>query len=102
MATAEKLVYPHISKDPDVCHGRACVHGTRIRVIDIVDLHQQGLTPEQIVAEFDSLSGPVDVYAALVYWNDHKAEIEADLADEDRLAEEGLAREAEFMKKRTG
>ena len=29
MATAAKTVYPHISKDPEVCSGRACVEGTR-------------------------------------------------------------------------
>ena len=102
MATAEKIVYPHISKDPEVCHGRACVSGTRVRVMDVAARHAQGLTPDQIATEFPSLSSPFDVYAALLYWNDHKDEIEGDLAEDDRLAEEGLAGEAEFLKKQTG
>ena len=88
MATASKVVYPHVTKDPDVCSGRACVAGTRVRVMDVVAMHNAGLRPEQIVAEFSSLQDVTDVYAALVYYADHKAEIEADFAEDGRLAAE--------------
>lgn len=37
--------YPHIKKTPGVCGGKACIDGTRIRVMDIVVLHEQGLPP---------------------------------------------------------
>ena len=45
MASAAKTVYPHISKDPAVCGGRACISGTRVRVMDVVSMHESGLTP---------------------------------------------------------
>ncbi len=44
------------------------------------------IRPEEIVREFPSLDSTVDVYAALVYYADHKAEIEADFAEDQRLA----------------
>jgi uncharacterized protein (DUF433 family) len=68
MATAAKTVYPHITKDTQVCSGRACVEGTRIRVMDIVAMRRDGVSPERIVEEFTSLSGVEDVYAALLYY----------------------------------
>jgi uncharacterized protein (DUF433 family) len=86
MATAAKNVYPHISKDPGICSGRPCVEGTRVRVVDILALHQAGLAPEQIVSQLTALSGPADVYAALLYYHDHRSEIEADLKDDAALA----------------
>ena len=42
MATAAKHVYSHITKDPEVCGGRATIDGTRIRVLDIASLMHQG------------------------------------------------------------
>lgn len=86
MPTAAKTVYPHITKDPGVCSGRPCVEGTRVRVVDILALHEAGLTPEQIVKELTTLTGPADVYAALLYYHDHKGEIEADLKQDEALA----------------
>lgn len=88
MATAAKTVYLHITKDPQVCSGRACIEGTRIRVMDVVALRREGLSPERISEEFTSLSGVEDVYAALLYYRDHRDEIESDFAEDARLAEE--------------
>ena len=59
-----------------------------MRVMDIVSLQNAGLGPDDIVQEFPSLEGPVDVYAALVYYADHKSEIESDFAEDRRLADE--------------
>lgn len=86
MATAAKAVYPHITKNPEICSGRARVSGTRVRVMDIVALHGAGAGPEEIVREFSSLESTTDVYAALVYYADHKDEIEADFAEDQALA----------------
>jgi uncharacterized protein (DUF433 family) len=88
MATAAKTVYPHITQDPRVCSGRPCVEGTRVRVVDILALHEDGLGPEQIVKELTTLSGPADVYAALLYYHDHKSEIDADIKEDAALAEQ--------------
>jgi predicted Fe-S protein YdhL (DUF1289 family) len=49
--------------------------------------HQQGMTPEQIVEQFDTLSLP-DVYAAIGYCLRHRAEVEAYLARRDAEAAE--------------
>ncbi|HXY38949.1 MAG TPA: DUF433 domain-containing protein [Vicinamibacteria bacterium] len=86
-ATAAKVVYPHITKDPGVCSGRPCVQGTRVRVVDILALHEAGLSPERIVEELTSLSGVEDVYAALLYYHDHKSEIDADVREDADLAD---------------
>jgi uncharacterized protein (DUF433 family) len=86
MATAAKAVYPHITKNPEICSGRACVAGTRVRVMDIVALRGAGVSPEEIVQEFPSLESTIDVYAALVYYADHKDEIDADFAEDQDLA----------------
>ena len=38
--------YPHIEKTPGVCGGKACIGGTRIRVLDIVGLRRRVFEPE--------------------------------------------------------
>jgi uncharacterized protein (DUF433 family) len=86
MATAATAVYPHVTKNPEICSGRACVAGTRIRVMDIVALRGAGASPEEIVQEFPSLESTIDVYAALVYYADHKDEIDANFAEDQGLA----------------
>jgi uncharacterized protein (DUF433 family) len=99
MATVA-TVYPHITKDPRVCSGRACVAGTRVRVMDIVALREEGLTPDQIAEEFPSLSGVTDVYAAFVYAADHKDELGADFAESERAAKDAETHEAELIRRR--
>ena len=56
----------YITVDSQVCHGRACVKGTRIMVSVILDNLAEGLTAEQIVAEYPSLT-PEAVRAAIAY-----------------------------------
>lgn len=55
-----------IRSDPRVCHGQLCIAGTRIMVTVVLDNLAEGLTPEQIVAEYPSLSLG-DVRAAISY-----------------------------------
>jgi uncharacterized protein (DUF433 family) len=39
-----------LTKTPGVCGGKACIAGHRIRVMDVVVLHERrGLSPEEIV-----------------------------------------------------
>ena len=72
-------VREHVSKNPDVCGGKPCVAGTRIRVWDIHFWHDlRGASPQEIVAAFPSLT-LADVYAALTYYLDHREEIEAEM-----------------------
>ena len=104
MATvAAKTVFPHITTDPEVCHGRPCIAGTRVRVMDIVAVHEQGVSPAQLQDYFATRPLTLaEIYAALAYYNDHKDELEADFAEDERLSAEGMAREAELSKHRPG
>ncbi len=55
-----------IAADPAICHGKPCIKGTRIMVSVVLDNMAEGLTPQEIVAEYPSLV-PEDVQAAMVY-----------------------------------
>lgn len=55
-----------ISVDPKVCHGKACIKGTRVMVSIILDNLAAGVTPEEILASYPSLSQK-DIQAAVAY-----------------------------------
>jgi uncharacterized protein (DUF433 family) len=55
-----------ISIDPNVCHGKPCIKGTRIMVWIIVDYLANGDTVEEVLAAYPSLTRE-DVQAALAY-----------------------------------
>ena len=55
-----------IASDPKVCHGKPCVRGTRIMVSVILDNLADGLSPDEIVAEYPPLTLD-DVRAAIAY-----------------------------------
>ena len=55
-----------LSSDPTVCGGRVCVKGTRVMVSVVLDSLADGLTAEQIVAEYPTVRVE-DVLAALAY-----------------------------------
>ena len=46
----------YITVDPAICHGKACVTGTRIMVSVVLDNLAAGLTPEDILHSYPSLS----------------------------------------------
>ncbi len=56
----------HISTDPKVCHGHACIAGTRIMVSVVLDNLAAGLDPEEIVSSYPSLTQE-DIHAAIAY-----------------------------------
>ena len=56
----------YITVDPAVCHGRACVKGTRIMVSVVLDNLAAGLTTDEIVRSYPSLSREA-VQAAISY-----------------------------------
>ncbi len=41
--------------DPQICHGRACIKGTRIMVSIILDNLAAGLSYDEIIASYPSL-----------------------------------------------
>ena len=55
-----------ISSDPQVCHGKPCIRGTRIMVSVILDNVADGMQPADIVAQYPPLVLE-DIQAALAY-----------------------------------
>jgi uncharacterized protein (DUF433 family) len=55
-----------ITSDPEVCGGRACIRGMRVRVIDVLELLANGLSPHDILEQLPYLEVE-DVYASLEY-----------------------------------
>lgn len=55
-----------ISVDPAICHGKACVKGTRIPVSVILDNLAAGETEENILKNYPSLKHE-DIQAAIAY-----------------------------------
>ena len=55
-----------ITINPKQCGGRPCIRGMRIRVIDVLDLLANGLTPEEVLSELPDLEAE-DVRACLQY-----------------------------------
>ncbi len=55
-----------ITADPAVCHGKACITGTRIMESVVLDNLAAGLSPEEIVRSYPTLSRQA-VQAAMVY-----------------------------------
>ncbi|MBW4623269.1 MAG: DUF433 domain-containing protein [Cyanosarcina radialis HA8281-LM2] len=55
-----------ISTDPCVCHGKACIKGTRVMVSVILDNLAAKVSPEEILQSYPSLSIE-DIQAAISY-----------------------------------
>jgi uncharacterized protein (DUF433 family) len=55
-----------ISIDPAVCHGRACIKGTRIMASVVLDNLAAGQSPDEILRLYPTLRAE-DVTAALAY-----------------------------------
>ena len=55
-----------ISVDPNICHGQACIKGTRIPVHQIVRMLANGDTIEDLLKEYPSITRE-DILACLDY-----------------------------------
>ena len=62
--TADALAL--ITVDPLVCHGQACIKGTRVPVSIVLDCLGDGMSVEQIIDQYPSLS-PEAIRAAAAY-----------------------------------
>ena len=92
MSTAVRNESPYITCVPDVCGGRPVVTGTRTSVRTIVGYYKMGLSLDEIIEGLPHLN-PAQIFAALSYYYDHKAEIEKDIEDnqvEPLMARYGL------------
>lgn len=55
----------HISVDPNICHGKACIKGTRVMVSVVLDSLAAGDSPDNIAKAFHLTLD--DIHAALLY-----------------------------------
>jgi uncharacterized protein (DUF433 family) len=68
--------YPYIVSTPSLFQGEPHMEGLRIRVRDVVLARDQGgYTPEEIAATVYPDLSLAQVYSALAYFEDHRAEI---------------------------
>ena len=79
-----------IVSDPDVRQGQPLIADSRVRVIDIVASHlYRGLTADELATNFNLNLG--QVYAALAYYYQHKADMDAQLRADAEAAEQFLS-----------
>ncbi len=64
-----------ISVDPEICHGKPCIKGTRIMVSVILDYLSAGESEEEILKQYPTLKYE-DIRAAVAYaaWLAHEEE----------------------------
>jgi uncharacterized protein (DUF433 family) len=55
-----------ITVNPAICHGKACIRGTRIMVSVILDNLAAGIVPTEILRSYPAVQEP-DIQAALAY-----------------------------------
>ena len=99
MATAAKVVYSHITKQPGVRGGKACIDATRIAVVDVVALLKQGLGDAQIVERYPSLN-LAQIHAAISYYYENREELDLELTEDDDAEIEHERRKAEYLSRR--
>ncbi len=56
----------YVSINPKICHGRACIRGTRIPVSVVLDNIAAGLDKDEIIQSYPALTAG-DIQAALSY-----------------------------------
>ena len=82
----------YIAVKPGFCGGKPHIIGHRIKVQHVAVWHERmGMTPEEIVVTYPSLSLPA-VFAALAYYHSHRVEIDADIEADERFVVEMKAK----------
>ena len=79
-----QVEHPYVSRRPGVCGGYPVIRGTRFPVRSVVEyVFRQGMTPDEVVREWDFLS-LAQVYDALSYYYDHRAEVDRSIRENER------------------
>ncbi len=58
-----------IIMDPKICFGKPCIKGTRIPVHMVLDLLEEGLSPEEIIKNYYPDLKKEDILACIKYAN---------------------------------
>ena len=80
-------IISQIQSQPDVCGGKPCIAGTRVRVQDIYVWHElQSLSADEIVSRFPQIT-LAGVYSALAYYWEHRDELQRQMREESAFVE---------------
>ncbi len=74
-------LYRYLVNLPNVCGGKTIVEGTRVGVHDVVGLIVNGATVDEVLRSFPNLTR-AQVYECLAYYEDHRPEIDAFVAEQ--------------------
>lgn len=84
---------PHIRLDAE---GRATIEGTSCKVVEIaLDHLAHGWSPEEIFIQHYRQISLAQIHAALSYYYDHKAELDAEISNQCRWVEDLRAQAGE-------
>lgn len=80
-----------IVSDPAIRGGRLIIAGTRVALIDVISSYHSGRSdsPEEIARNYGLSLG--QVFAALAYYYDHQADVEAELSRQRADAQAALS-----------
>ncbi len=73
--------YRYLTRVPGVCSGHTIVEGTRLGVHDIVAQLSLGSTVDDVCRSFPPVTR-AQVYECLAYYEDHRGEIDALVAEQ--------------------
>lgn len=59
-------ILQRITIDPDICHGKPCIRGLRYPVEFLLELLSSGMTPDEILADYEDLEA-ADISSALLF-----------------------------------
>ena len=76
--------YRYLVNQPGVCQGRTIVENTRIGVHDVMGLIVNGASIEEVLHSFPALTR-AQVYECMAYYEDHRTEIDALVAEQMSL-----------------
>lgn len=93
------VVDRHIEITPGVRGGKPRIAGHRITVQDIVIWHERlGKSADDICTEYELTLA--DVYAALTYYFDHRAQMDAAMAESQAFVKEMRSSSSSLLKKK--
>jgi uncharacterized protein (DUF433 family) len=76
---ATEIKHLHIERELSKYDGKAVIKGTRIPVASIVNHYRSGMSIEEILEGYPSIT-PAQLFDALSYYFDNKDEIDLELA----------------------
>ena len=95
-AIVSQVKHPYIVKRRGVCGGKPVIAGTRIPVWAIAGWSHRGYAAEKIQKEIYPSLGLAEIYDALSYAQDHKEEIDRQLAENSLSLREARKRQAQW------